>query len=297
MLARSSRSGPGTRRSPGPATSCSPTARSGSAAASRRSRRPAPRCVFLALARMPLWVIFELYNKYAIPNWHYVGLPETLLIRYFGYAWSFATIWPAIFETGELVVELRDRRAPAVPRPSAGDGSASAPPAGSRSSPARSCSSCRSLYPSQYLAAPVWLGFIFLLDPINAQRRRRIDPRRPAARDAPGGSSTCSIAGLVCGFLWEFWNYWAGAQMDLHRADAARYQDLRDADRRLRRLSGLRGGVLRDVRRRAPLIWRARRGRSQYNARLRRSSARSDRRPRYEGAAGCLRHRSSARSS
>ena len=61
---------------------------------------------------VPLWVVFELYNKYTLHNWHYVGLPDVLLLRYFGYAWAFATIWPAIFETSELVSCLRDRRAP-----------------------------------------------------------------------------------------------------------------------------------------------------------------------------------------
>ena len=40
------------------------------------------------------------------------------------------------------------------------------------------------VYPSPWLAAPVWLGFIFLLDPINAQLRRRVAARRPA-RGAP----------------------------------------------------------------------------------------------------------------
>jgi hypothetical protein len=68
--------------------------------------------VFVALASVPLWVVFELYNKYTLHNWHYVGLPDVLLLRYVGYAWAFATIWPAIFETAELVGCLRDRRAP-----------------------------------------------------------------------------------------------------------------------------------------------------------------------------------------
>ena len=42
------------------------------------------------------------YNLF-IRNWHYVGLPENLALRMFGYAWSFATIWPAMFEGAELV--------------------------------------------------------------------------------------------------------------------------------------------------------------------------------------------------
>ena len=63
--------------------------------------RTAPReFAFLALASILLWLVFEFYNRF-IDNWYYVGLPENTLLRYFGYAWSFATIWPAIFEGAE----------------------------------------------------------------------------------------------------------------------------------------------------------------------------------------------------
>ena len=27
--------------------------------------------LFLAFVSVPLWVVFELYNKYSIHNWHY----------------------------------------------------------------------------------------------------------------------------------------------------------------------------------------------------------------------------------
>ena len=65
--------------------------------------RSAPReFAFLALVSIPLWLVFEFYNRF-IDNWYYVGLPENTLLRYFGYAWSFATIWPAIFEGAELI--------------------------------------------------------------------------------------------------------------------------------------------------------------------------------------------------
>src|SRR5258706_1685415 len=72
--------------------------------------------VFLALVSIPLWIIFEEYNKYTLSNWHYLGLPEILLVRYIGYACAFSTIWPAILITAELVGAIRDRRAPAYPR-------------------------------------------------------------------------------------------------------------------------------------------------------------------------------------
>jgi hypothetical protein len=63
------------------------------------------------------------------------------------------------------------------------------------------------LVPSQiavYLAAPVWLGFIFLLDPVN----------RRLGGEALTYDRVINLAwsGLLCGVLWEFWNYWAHAK-------------------------------------------------------------------------------------
>ena len=60
----------------------------------------------LALASIPLWLVFEFFNLY-LDNWYYEGLPENWWLRMFGYAWSFATIWPAIFEGAELAAVLR----------------------------------------------------------------------------------------------------------------------------------------------------------------------------------------------
>jgi hypothetical protein len=47
----------------------------------------------------------------------------------------------------------------------------------------------------------VWLGFIFLLDPINARfGGERLNWHRGV---------NLAVAGVVCGIVWEFWNYWA----------------------------------------------------------------------------------------
>jgi hypothetical protein len=176
--------------------------------ARRRSwMRSNPReFIFLALASIPLWLVFEFYNLY-IENWYYRGLPQNFWLRQFGYGWSFATIWPAIFEAADLVdvwrgaVQLKSDTRTAVSRVPlflsivAGAAMLLWP----------------LLWPSPYLAAPVWLGFILLLDPINAalgeeslvgdfQRR---DERRAV---------NLVLSGFVCGVLWEFWNYWAGAK-------------------------------------------------------------------------------------
>jgi hypothetical protein len=166
--------------------------------------------LFLAFVSIPLWIIFELYNKYSIHNWHYLALPEWLPLRYFGYAWAFATIWPAIFETGELVSSLRDRRAP--------EGRAASPvpqPLGTLAWMSVVAGAVMLvapiLYPSPYLAAPVFLGFAFLLDPLNA-RAGSESILGDARQGRYGRLLNLTIAGFVCGLLWEFWNYWAGAK-------------------------------------------------------------------------------------
>jgi hypothetical protein len=171
--------------------------------------------LFVACASVPLWVIFEGYNKYSLRNWYYVGLPDNLLLRYAGYIWAFATIWPAIFETADLVSSVRDRRAPKdradpppVPQPlgaagwlcvAAGVVMLTVP------------LFLRSSGIATYLAAPVWLGFILLLDPLNARAGGESivgDWRR-------GRTSrlvNLLVAGLICGLLWELWNYWGGTK-------------------------------------------------------------------------------------
>jgi hypothetical protein len=180
--------------------------------------RSAPReFACLAIVSIPLWLVFEFYNRF-IDNWNYVGLPENPLLRYFGYAWSFATIWPAIFESAELLAVWRGPGG-AGKAGGAGRSSGSAPPVGARAA-ALSISAGALMLASpffvrpataRFLAAPVWLGFIFLLDPINARlggeslfadlRARRVDRLVNLA-----------LSGLVCGLLWEFWNYWSRAK-------------------------------------------------------------------------------------
>src|SRR5438045_55335 len=59
----------------------------------------APRNFLLsALLSIPLWTIFEAYNL-RLANWTYVGVPISWPAALLGYAWSFATIIPAILET------------------------------------------------------------------------------------------------------------------------------------------------------------------------------------------------------
>jgi hypothetical protein len=155
--------------------------------------------MFLAIVSIPLWLVFEFYNLF-IENWFYTGLPDNFALRLFGYAWSFATIWPAIFLGAELVAVWRGGAQPhsrAIPLISMMLGAVML--------------SWPLVWPSPYLAAPVWLGFIFLLDPVN----ERLGGESLAADFRRGTYDrliNLSLSGLLCGVLWEFWNYWAHAK-------------------------------------------------------------------------------------
>ncbi|RMF92295.1 MAG: hypothetical protein D6736_03670 [Nitrospinota bacterium] len=155
-----------------------------------------------------IWLIFEVYNLH-LDNWHYVGLPQNFWVRQLGYILAFATIMPGLFQTAELLETLglftRFRLPPFSP-------------------------SSRFIYLSigigllslivplllprfyaRYLFALVWVGFVLLLDPIVYS-----SGGDALLRDLEEGSASrilsLFIGGLICGFFWEFWNYWATAK-------------------------------------------------------------------------------------
>ncbi len=165
----------------------------------------------LTLARMaflsiPLWLIFEAYNL-RLQNWAYVGVPLDWPEALLGYGWSFATITPALFETSDLVQ--------AILPPLPGEPwklSAAA------ENVLMVCGAASLLVPlvvpqriGAYLFGLVWIGFLLVLDPLN--RRLHLpsflgDLSEGFRRRFYG----FLLAGWICGWLWEFWNYWAPAK-------------------------------------------------------------------------------------
>ena len=161
----------------------------------------------VVLLSIPLWLIFEAYNLHLV-NWTYVGLPTPLPARWFGYAWSFATILPGIFVTADLIRSFGLWERPSRPL---------------RFSPrARqtfvALGATLLVVPlmlpraaASYLFGCVWLGFIFLLDPINFKLGLP-SLEGDLAEGRRGRLLSLLAAGWVCGWLWEFWNFWAPAR-------------------------------------------------------------------------------------
>jgi hypothetical protein len=151
------------------------------------------------------WLMFEVYNLF-LKNWYYVNLPPQAWQRNLGYGWAFATIFPGILETTELLEALfpfhRLRRTPfrfsdfwLSLSVVVGVLFVVVPP----------------LLPyaiSRYLFGLVWLGFFFLVDPLNMQLGAP-SILRDWEEGRPGRTCALLLGGFVCGLLWEFWNYWA----------------------------------------------------------------------------------------
>lgn len=160
------------------------------------------------LLSIGFWLIFEIYNLH-LQNWEYHGLPENPVIRNLGLALSFATIMPGIFQTAELLATLKVFQ-------------------GFKTSPLRVTNRIIyggmvlgflfliipllvSQHHARYLFAFVWTGFVILLDPVVYS-----SGGNSLLKDLEEGfleRILCLfVAGYICGFLWEFWNYWAAAK-------------------------------------------------------------------------------------
>lgn len=169
----------------------------------------APR-QFLALAfwSVPLWLIFEAYNL-RLENWAYVGLPDDRLLRNIGYLWSFATIWPAVFLSADLVEALGLTRLQGKPR--AAFSAASLVAIAFVGLLFLIVPLLVPLHWGRYLFGLVWLGFVLLLDPLNYAAKGR-SLLRAWQRGENTRLWSLLASGLICGVLWEFWNYWAAAK-------------------------------------------------------------------------------------
>ena len=160
----------------------------------------------MAALSIPLWLIFEAYNL-RLMNWKYVGLPQGAIERGFGYAWAFATITPGIFMTAWLIESFGWF-----------DGNSRPIRAGRGAEKIMIALGAALLIvplvvpkrTSAYLFGLVWLGFLFLVEPIN-DRLHLPSFKNDLARGIRGRLYSFLAAGWVCGWLWEFWNYWAHA--------------------------------------------------------------------------------------
>ncbi len=170
--------------------------------------------VLVALTSVGCWWLFEWYNAPRFWRggdaltglwWQYHGLEPNLWLRRIGYDWAFATIFPALFLTAAWLraTVFRHMRVRAW-RPSSTTLALS-----------MAVGAVAVVLPllvvSAWLVPLVWIGFVLLLEPLNARAGR---PSWLADLGEGDASRLVSLlaSGAICGVLWEFWNFWAATR-------------------------------------------------------------------------------------
>jgi hypothetical protein len=175
----------------------------------------------LCLASVPIWCVFDTFNFYSIKAWDYIGIPPEMWNKLLGYFLAFASIVPGMLMSGQMLTNfhLFDW---------------------ARGKPWRMP---RWLLWISFLVGlfmfvwpmirhdpitnlTLWTSLVFLLDPINYALGRP-SMWRDWSNGWYGRTLACFAGGLMCGLLWEFWNFWALGKWVYHLPFLGRFENVR----------------------------------------------------------------------
>jgi hypothetical protein len=150
------------------------------------------------------WCIFEGFN-FRLANWHYITLPPQAWQRWIGYAVAYGTVLPGLCETAHLFKEARLFRSVSCKkwRPASRSLRLMIAVGG--------ISLLSSLLFPRYCFPLVWIGFALLLEPM-LYRSGGDSLLLDIEKGELTRLLTLLAGGLVCGLLWELWNFWAQAK-------------------------------------------------------------------------------------
>lgn len=185
-------------------------------------RRRPHHFALLCLASIFIWCVFDLINfGGGTLSWIYIGLPTRMSDKFLGYFFAFATIVPGMLMTGEVMLgagvfdwaRSREWRMPRWAKWLALIAGAA-------------MFAWPLLVRNAITNLTLWTSLLFLLDPINLKLGR------PSMfGDWQNGWYGRTLAafsgGLLCGLLWEFWNYWALTKWTYHLPFLGSWERLR----------------------------------------------------------------------
>lgn len=156
----------------------------------------------LAFWSVPLWSLFELIN-FRLRNWCYINVPTNIVQGAVFSVFAYATVVPGIFETYDLLraygIGEGWRMRPWTVRPGG-------------------LALCTAVGLAMLVAPLLWPGHafplvwgfaVFLFDPLCYAVGRTDSFLAQFERGDPRTFVRLLLAGLVCGGLWELWNFWA----------------------------------------------------------------------------------------
>jgi hypothetical protein len=162
--------------------------------------------LFSAFISVLVWLIFELFNL-RVKNWTYHDLPPNILERWLGYFVAYASVIPAMNEISLFAQSFLSKKRLGLFR-------IKGTPALLKSWFFSGIASIILVLAWPRLFFPfIWLCFIFMLEPLNFWLKNETLLKDLKKRDWSRFWSWL-LAGLVAGFLWEFWNFWAGSHWE-----------------------------------------------------------------------------------
>jgi hypothetical protein len=172
----------------------------------------------LCLASIFIWCVFDYINFHAnMGAWVYIGLPTNLSDKFLPYFFAFASIVPGMLMSGQVMLNAGWFDWANITQ-GKGRLSEQGPWIGIE------IIACfigllmfiwPLIYPNPVTNLTLWTSLVFLLDPINDYFERPSMFRD--WRNGWFGRTLAAFAGgLLCGFLWEFWNYWALTKWTYH---------------------------------------------------------------------------------
>jgi hypothetical protein len=159
--------------------------------------------LLMIVLSMPFWLMYEFYNLFTF-SWHYVNAIWYINI------FDFVVVIPAVLETFTLIHALDMGKRLDAKRILPSRGAAD-----------KAMLKMLAFFGFIITVLPVlmgpygvllmWTGICLLFDPVN-YLTGRASLLREASRGVRSTIIQASIAGLVTGFFWEFWNYQAYTQ-------------------------------------------------------------------------------------
>jgi transcriptional regulator with XRE-family HTH domain len=159
---------------------------------------------FLAFWSVPIWNLFEVFN-FRLQNWFYINVPLDETVGLILNVTSYATVLLGIFETYDAL-----RAYGVFERARVGAWRVTSPLVFGFAAGGLGMLVAFLVWPR--LAFPLIWGFAVLLgDPVCywAGSARTDSLLGQLERGDPRPALRLLLAGLICGGLWEFWNFWA----------------------------------------------------------------------------------------